>query len=132
MADVPIYAQPAAGMETFSYSPFSVVPQAAILQPPPPMAFAQFAAPAVFVPSSSGAQAPFLGVSVDPTSLAWAHTVGPSVFMGSAVMAATMNPALGFMAGLGTFGALSAPSAFDTTFTPTDGLAVPFTGGGGN
>jgi hypothetical protein len=119
-------------METFSYSPFSVVPQASILQPPPPMAFAQFQAPAPFVPSSSGAQAPFLAASVDPASLAWAHTVGPSVFVGSAVMAATMNPALGFMAALGTFGALSAPSAFDTTFTPTDVLAVPFTGGGGN
>ena len=131
MPDVPIYAQPAAGMETVSYSPFSVVPQAAILQPPPPIQFATFAPPPVFQPSSGGAQAPFLGVAVDLASLDWSHTIGPSVFAGSAMLALSMNPFLAGMAALGTYGALNAPQVFDTTFTPTDGLAAPFVGGGG-
>ena len=118
-------------METYSYSPFSVVPQAAILQPPPPIQFATFPTPAVFQPSSGGAQVPFLAASIDPASLDWAHTLGPSVFVGSAGMALTGNPMLGAMLGLATYGALNVPSVFDTTFAPTDGLAVPWAGGGG-
>ena len=99
MADVPIYAQPAVGQETISYSPFSVVPTPSIMTPPPPMQFAHFAAPPPFAPSSSGAPAgdnPFQ----PNTDLVPLYGTAVGVFVGSAVMAGTMNPALGVYAGV--------------------------------
>jgi hypothetical protein len=122
MADIPIYAQPAAGTGTFTYSPQQVVPQAAILQPPPPIQFAQFAPPPVFQPSSGGAQAPFLAAAQPSTpeqsALDWMATLGASVAT-AGVASYFGGPYVGLVAGAAMYNYLNPPSLLNQV-APSD------------